>query len=64
MTVRDLYEVAIEYNCENLILAIEFLTEEKKALKLTDTIDKFTYYFQDKFIVKMNEYLAEYEKRR
>lgn len=63
-TVRDIYADALEGKYYSLILLIEFLTEEKKVLKLSDTEDKLDYYLQDRFHKSMNGYLAEYERRR
>ena len=62
MTVREYYAAALEENHESLILLIEFLMFEKKVLKASDSVDKLTYYLQDKFKNKMNDYLQEYER--
>ena len=64
MTVRELYEEAISGNYYSLILLIEYLVKERKVLEWTGTEDKLDYYLQDRFHKAMNEYLAEYERRR
>lgn len=61
MIVKDYYKEAIQYNHYSLQLWIEYLVNERKVLKMTDNIENFTYYLQDKFAKKMNEYIAEYE---
>ena len=66
VNVRELYAEALQYpeHSYSLILLIEFLVEEKKVLKLNDSVDKLTYYLQDRFAVKLNQHLAEYEGRK
>lgn len=61
MTVRDIYHESIEYKHHSLKLMIDYLVNEKKVLKMTDNEEKLTYYLQDKFKKKINEYLTEYE---
>ncbi len=63
-TVRELYADALEGKYYSLILLIEFLMFEKKVLELSDSTEKLTYFLQDRFHKKMNEYLAEYESKR
>lgn len=64
MTVRDIYAWALQENEYSTILLIEFLVQEKKVLKLTDNQENYTYYLQEKFHQKMNEYLKEFESKR
>jgi hypothetical protein len=64
MTIQELYDGAIEYGYDSLLLVIDYLVHEQKVLKMTDSIDKLTYYYQDCFKNKMNHYLAEYEVKR
>lgn len=64
MIVKDHYVESIKHEYYSLQLFIEFLVCEKKVLKFTDTEDKLTYFLQDKFSKKMNEYLAKYEVKR
>jgi len=62
--IQDLYKEAKKYNDYSLVLVIEYLVNERKVLEMTDTQEKLTYYLQDKFHKKMDEYLAEYERTR
>lgn len=64
MRVQDYYEEAKEYKHYSLVLLIEYLVYERKVLQMTDQQEKLSYYLQDRFQAKMNEYLAEYEKKR
>ncbi len=62
--VRDLYNESIKHNHYSLKLLIDYLVNERKVLKMTDSDDKLTYFLQDKFGKKMNEYLVEYERSK
>jgi hypothetical protein len=62
--IEELYHEAIKHNHYSLKLLIEYLVNERKILKMTDSEEKLTYYLQDRFANKMNEYLKEYEERR
>jgi hypothetical protein len=64
MTVREWYKEAILGKHHSLQIWIEFLVYEKNVLKFEDSEEKLTYYLQDRFANKMNEYLSEYEERR
>lgn len=64
MMIRDYYHEAIEHNHYSLKLLIDYLVDERKVLKMTDDSEKLTYFLQDKFARKMNEYLSEYEVKR
>lgn len=64
MMIRELYAEAIKEGHYSLQLLIEFLLLEKNVIKLTDDSSVLHYYYQEKFHKKMNEYLAEYEKKR
>jgi hypothetical protein len=64
MTIQEIYDEAKQGNYYSLILLIDFLVKEKKVLELSDSEEKLTYYLQDRFHKKLNEYLAEYEQRR
>lgn len=64
MTVREAYLEAIIGKHYSLQLVIDYLVNERKVLEMTDTQEKLTYYLQDKFHKKMNEYLIEYERKR
>jgi hypothetical protein len=63
MMVRDLYQEAVKNNHYSLKLMIEYLINERKVLKMTDNSEQLTYYLQDKFAKRMNEYLADYKER-
>jgi hypothetical protein len=62
--LSELYQIAKNENYYSLVLLIEFLVYEKKVLELSDSEEKLTYYLQDRFHKKLNEYLAEYEAKR
>ncbi|WP_243299118.1 hypothetical protein [Bacillus litorisediminis] len=64
MTIQHIYLEAKEHGFKSLVLLIEYLVEERKVLKFTDPEEKLTYYLQDRFRNKMNEYLREYEVKR
>lgn len=64
MTVREAYLEAIIGKHYSLQLVIDYLVNERKVLEMTDPQEKLTYYLQDKFHKKMNEYLIEYERKR
>ena len=64
MTVREWYKEAIVGKHHSLQLFIEFLVYEKKAVTFDDDGDKLSYFLQDKFNKKMNEYLLGYERVR
>ncbi|UYL93798.1 hypothetical protein NIIg97_gp49 [Geobacillus phage vB_GthS_NIIg9.7] len=62
MTIRELYTAAIEQKEESLILLLDFLLFAKKAVKLDDDAERVDYYLQDRFRVKMNEYLSSHNE--
>jgi hypothetical protein len=62
--IEELYHETIKHNHYSLKLLIEYLVNERKILKMTDSEDKLTYYLQDRFAVQMNQYLADYEVKR
>lgn len=64
MNVREWYSEALKGNHKSLLLLIEFLVYEKQALKFEDETEKLTYYIQDRFANKMNQYLKEYEVKK
>jgi hypothetical protein len=64
MKVSDFYQEAIKQNHYSLKLLIEFLVFEKKVLGMNDPKEKLTYYTQDRFLKKMNEYLNKYERSK
>lgn len=64
MTIQEQYDEALKYNFRSLIALIEYLVYVRKVLKMTDDSDELNYYLQDRFKVKMNEYLAEYFEKR
>jgi hypothetical protein len=64
MTIQEQYDEALKYNFRSLIALIEYLVYVRKVLKMTDDSNELNYYLQDRFKVKMNEYLAEYFERR
>ncbi|OHR73980.1 hypothetical protein HMPREF3291_05185 [Bacillus sp. HMSC76G11] len=61
MTVRELYLEAIKEKHYGLKIVIEYLVNERKVLKMTDQQEQLTYFLQDKFASKMNDYLSEFE---
>ena len=63
MIVQEYYTEAKKYGHRSLVLLIEYLVNERKVLRMTDTAEKLTYYLQDRFSVKMNQYLSEYARR-
>lgn len=64
MTIRELYATAIEQREESLLLLLDFLLHEKRAIKLDDDTSVLNYYYQDRFHVKMNEYLSAHNEKR
>lgn len=60
MDIKELYQ----YKYYSLNLLIDYLVNERKVLKMTDSTERLTYFLQDKFAKKMNEYLTEYEGRK
>jgi hypothetical protein len=64
MTVREWYEGAILGKHHSLILLVEFLVYEKKALTFEDSTGKLQYFLEDRFAAKMNAYLSDYEEKR
>jgi hypothetical protein len=64
MFVRDHYTEAKKYGYQSLVLLIEYLVHERKVLNMGDSEEKLSYYLQDKFQKKMNEYLMEYERMK
>jgi hypothetical protein len=62
MTVQEIYNESSEF--PSLKLLIDYLVNEKKVLKMTDNEEKLTYFLQEKFHKKLNEYLSEYEVKR
>jgi hypothetical protein len=42
----------------------EYLVKERKVLKVNDDADKLSFYLQEQFANKMNQYLQEYEVER
>jgi hypothetical protein len=64
MIIQETYDEARKYGYYSLVLMIEYLVNERKVLKMTDSEEKLTYYLQEKFAKKMNGYLAVYEKKR
>jgi hypothetical protein len=64
MTIQEYYTGAKKYGYLSLVLMIDYLVNERKVLKMTDSEEKLAYYLQDRFAVKMNGYLAEYANRR
>ncbi|KAB2334287.1 hypothetical protein [Bacillus mesophilum] len=63
MTVREIYSEALLNDLYGLQIFIRFLVYEKGVIKLEDDGEKLTFYMQDQFQTKMNEYLIEYEER-
>jgi hypothetical protein len=64
MTIQELYQEAITHNYYSLLLVIDYLVIERKVLEMTDNDEKLMYYLQDRFSKKLNEFLADYEKKR
>jgi hypothetical protein len=64
MIVWELYDEAVKSGDYSLTLVIEYLVYERKVLEMTDSQEKLTYYLQEKFRKKMDEYLAEYERKK
>jgi hypothetical protein len=64
MTVQELYQEALTHNYYSLLLVIDYLVIERKVLEMDDSDEKLAYYLQDRFRNKLNEYLADYEKKR
>jgi hypothetical protein len=64
MTVLEHYQEARKHGYSSLVLLIEYLVHERKVLNMGDSEEKLSYYLQDKFQKKMNEYLMEYERMK
>jgi hypothetical protein len=64
MTIRELYAEAIEHKQESLILLLDFLIFAKKAVKFDDDAERVDYYLQDRFRVKMSQYLSAHNEAR
>lgn len=64
MIIQEYYDEAVEYKHYSLQLWIEYLVNERRVLKMTDSEEQLRYYLQDRFTNKMNQYIAEYEQRR
>jgi hypothetical protein len=64
MTIQELYDEAKKYNYYSLVLLIDYLVDEQKVLEMNDSDSKINYYLQDRFSKKLNEHLAEYQKKR
>ncbi|PGV91570.1 hypothetical protein, partial [Bacillus cereus] len=60
MTVMDMYTEAKKDGMISTWLLIEYLVFERKAITFADEMDKLTYFFEERFRNKMNEYLVEY----
>lgn len=63
MTVEELLDWAVEHEDVDLQALIMFLVYEKKTLQLSDNSDKIKFYTQDKFKVRMNDFLNDYKKK-
>lgn len=64
MTVLDMYTEAKKDGIVSTWLLIEYLVFERKAITFADNMDKFAYFFEERFRNKMNEYLVEYMRQR
>lgn len=64
MRVQDCYKEAKQGGHYSLQLLIEFLVYEKKAISFEDETEKLTYFLQDRFTNKMNQYLTDYEVKK
>ncbi|MGH0945156.1 hypothetical protein ACQVTS_29215 [Bacillus mycoides] len=64
MTVMDMYTEAKKDEILSPWLLIEYLVFERKAITFADSVDKLTYFFEERFRNKMNEYLVEYMMQR
>jgi hypothetical protein len=64
MTVMDMYTEAKKDGITSTWLLIEYLVFERKAITFADEMDKLTYFFEERFRNKMNEYLVEYMIQR
>lgn len=60
MKIADYYSQSIIHGYKGLTLVIEYLVNERKVLAMEDSGEKLSFYLQDKYQVKMNEYLKEY----
>lgn len=63
MTIKECYEDAVRNEYVDLYTLILFLVLEKKILTFDDPADKLSFYYQDKFRTKMNDYLIQYKKK-
>mgnify|MGYP001359431702 CR=1 FL=1 len=63
MKISDLYDAAVKHDHESLVLLIDYLVHEKKAVHMSDDSQKVAYYLQPKFHNKMNEYLQNYKEK-
>lgn len=63
MTVGELHAEAIKGKHHSLKLLIDYLVQEKKVLQMEDDSEKLNYYLQDRFQVKINQYLGAYDEK-
>ncbi|MGD7007595.1 hypothetical protein [Metabacillus sp. 84] len=62
MKVKDYYQDALTDQHYSMRLLIEYLVHEKKVLTMDDSEEKLSYYLQERFTNKLNQYLSEYER--
>lgn len=62
MLIEEYYRESIKQNFPSLTMLIDYLVYEKQILNMDDEEEKLSYYLQDRFHNKMNEYLTEYGK--
>jgi hypothetical protein len=63
MNIRELYASAIDQKEDSLLLLLDFLLHAKKAVKFNDDVKVLEHYYQDRFRVKMNEYLNAHNEK-
>jgi hypothetical protein len=60
MTIKEMYQDAIQAGCDGLVLLIEFLVFEKQTVCFSDPEDVLKLYFKPNNKARMNKLLLEY----
>ena len=63
MTIKELFEGAIEQKMIDLQALIIFLTLEKQVLSMDDSADKLDLYFLPKHRKRMNKLIGEFKQK-
>lgn len=63
MKIEEHYWEAKKHGYTSLVLLIDYLVKERKVVRMEDAEEKLLHYLQPRFHNKMNEYLADYQKK-